>query len=157
MSATATRPVAEAAPSAPSIGARADRIADATINPALRKGWLAAAAAVGATGGDVGELIAARRNSVNPHADGMVRAGQSMNGMIGAALGIVITAVIAYVGLSVMATTSNSTNVSGTSFSSAKTSLTSGVTSAYSLMEVLFIVAILGVIVSALIGLNARR
>jgi len=72
-------------------------------------------------------------------------------------LGIVITAVVGFVGLTAMQTTKNSTSLSGTDFAASSSSLTSGVNSAYSLLEVAFIVAILGLVIAALVGLRGRR
>lgn len=78
------------------------------------------------------------------------------SGMVGTVLGIVITAVVGFVGLTAMDVTENATNVSGGQFQSASDSLISGVNSAYSLLEVAFIVAILGLVIAALIGLRGR-
>jgi len=77
--------------------------------------------------------------------------------MVGTVLGIVITAVVGFVGLTAMQTTKNSTSLSGTDFAASSSSLTSGVNSAYSLLEVAFIVAILGLVIAALVGLRGRR
>jgi ABC-type phosphate transport system permease subunit len=77
--------------------------------------------------------------------------------MVGTVLGIVITAVVGFVGLTAMQTTKNSTSLSGTDFASSSTALTDGVNSAFSLIEVAFIVAILGLVIAALVGLRSRR
>jgi hypothetical protein len=77
-------------------------------------------------------------------------------GMMSTVLGIVVTAVVGFVGLTAMDVTNDATNVSSGEFSSANDALVSGVNSAYSLMEVAFIVAILGIVIAALIGLRGR-
>lgn len=72
-------------------------------------------------------------------------------------LGIVITAITGFVGLVAMQETENATNVSGSQFSTANDALVSGVNTAYSLLEVAFIVVILGVVIAALLGLQGGR
>lgn len=78
--------------------------------------------------------------------------------MMGTVLGIVVTAIVAFVGLNAMETTRNATNLqSGDTFYESQESLVSGVNSAYSLLEVAFIVAILALVIAALVGLRMRR
>jgi hypothetical protein len=77
--------------------------------------------------------------------------------MMGTVLGITVTAIVGFVGLTAMQTTSNATNLSGTQFAPAHESLISSINTAYSLLEVAFIVAILALVIAALVGLRMRR
>jgi ABC-type phosphate transport system permease subunit len=78
--------------------------------------------------------------------------------MMGTVLGIVVTAIVAFVGLNAMETTRNATNLGvNDTFYDSQQSLVSGVNSAYSLLEVAFIVAILALVIAALVGLRMRR
>jgi hypothetical protein len=87
---------------------------------------------------------------------GRLRLNQMGDGMMGTVLAIVVTAVVGFVGLTAMDVTQNATDVSSGQFSGASDSLVAGVNSAYSLIEVAFIVAILGLVIAALVGLRGR-
>ncbi|PSQ93560.1 MAG: hypothetical protein BRD52_00985 [Bacteroidetes bacterium SW_4_67_19] len=95
-------------------------------------------------------------SSVRETGDGglLVRAGQSVD-LVGVMLTITVAAVVGYVGLSVMSTTEDTADfTSGSAFDNASTSLTSGIESAFSLAEVVFIVLLLGVIITILVTLR---
>ena len=89
---------------------------------------------------------------------GTLRLNQlAADGLIGTVLGIVITAIVGFVGLTAMEETQNATNVTSGQFSSANDALVGGINTAYQLLEVAFIVVILGVVIAALVGLRGRR
>jgi hypothetical protein len=78
--------------------------------------------------------------------------------MMGTMLGIVVTAIVGFVGLAAMTTTNDATNITSSSpFYDSQQALVGGVNSAYSLLEVAFIVAILALVIAALVGLRMRR
>jgi hypothetical protein len=84
-------------------------------------------------------------------------AGQMGNDLVGVMLVIVIAATVGYVGLNVLSTTEQATDVQdGSRFDNASSSLTTGVESAFSLAEVVFIVLFLGIIITVLVGLRRR-
>jgi hypothetical protein len=78
--------------------------------------------------------------------------------MMGTMLGIVVTAIVGFVGLTAMTTTNDATAIDNSSeFYQSQQALIGGVNSAYSLLEVAFIVAILALVIAALVGLRMRR
>jgi len=82
------------------------------------------------------------------------RAGQDMN-LVSTMIAIVVAATIGYVGLTVMSTTESTTDFNdGSAFDNASGSLTSGVETTYSLVEVVFIAILLGLVVGALVTLR---
>jgi len=84
----------------------------------------------------------------------MARAGQSAD-LVGVMLTVTVAAVIGYIGLQVMSTTEQSSEFQqGSEFDNASQSLTAGVESAFSLAEVVFIVLLLGVIITVLVTLR---
>jgi hypothetical protein len=101
-------------------------------------------------------LMSYARSNYSPEADaGMVKRAGQQGGLVGTVLGITIAAVVAYVGISVMSKTEETTDYSdGSAFDNASDSVTSGVESGMSLLEVVFIVLLLSLIVGALVGLR---
>jgi hypothetical protein len=90
----------------------------------------------------------------DPDATGLARAGQSVD-IVGTVLALIVVGVISYVGLMVMSETQSSTELeSGSEFNNASGDLTSGVATAFGLMEVVFIVLLLSVIIGVLVGLR---
>ena len=91
-------------------------------------------------------------------AEGMIaRAGQNVD-LVGLAIALVVVGVVMYVGLNVMSTTEQSTELeSGSAFQNASTDLTGGIADAYSLSGILFLVLILTGVVGLLLGLRGRR
>jgi hypothetical protein len=91
------------------------------------------------------------------------RAGQQ-GGLVGTVLGITIAAVVAYVGIQVLSRTQDASGIdqsvaendpaNATEFENASLSVTTGVESGMSLLEVVFIVLLLSLIVGALVGLR---
>lgn len=79
------------------------------------------------------------------------------NSLMGTVLGIVITAIVGFVGLTAMEETQQATNVTSGQFSEANDALVSSINTAYSLIEVAFIVVILGIVIAALVGLRGQR
>jgi len=99
-----------------------------------------------------------RSRSIDPDANALIRAGQASDQLINVMLAIVIAAVIGYVGVKATAETDSSVDVeSGSAFDNSTDALTSGFESAMSLTEVVFIVLMLGVIVTALVVLRGGR
>jgi len=85
------------------------------------------------------------------------RAGQNVD-LVGLAIALVVVGVVMYVGLNVMSTTEQSTELeSGSEFSNASEDLTSGIADSYSLSGILFLVLILTGVVGLLLGLRGRR
>jgi hypothetical protein len=78
------------------------------------------------------------------------------NSLMGTVLGIVITAIVGFVGLTAMQETQEATNVTSGQFSEANDALVNSINTAYSLIEVAFIVVILGIVIAALVGLRGR-
>lgn len=89
----------------------------------------------------------------------LMRAGQALgDNLVNVVLVIVIASVIGYVGISVMSTTNETVDVEANSaFDNASTSLTTGTETAFSLVEVVYIVLLLGIIVGALVFLRGGR
>jgi hypothetical protein len=93
---------------------------------------------------------------------GTIRRAGQQGGLVGTVLGITIAAVVAYVGLQVANKTRDAGGISGegvdagnqTAFQNSSESLTSGLESGMSLLEVVFIVLLLSLIVGALVGLR---
>ena len=87
----------------------------------------------------------------------VARAGQNVD-LVGLAIALVVVGVVMYVGLNVMSTTEQSTELDNSSeFSNASEDLTGGIADAYSLSGILFLVLILTGVVGLLLGLRARR
>lgn len=112
-----------------------------------------------------GEVAEARRLSRDVDDDaGMVRrAGQNVD-LVGLAIALVVVGVVMYVGLNVMSTTEQSAGLdtsadpgNRTQFENASVDLTGGISDAYSLSGILFLVLILTGVVGLLLGLRARR
>lgn len=84
----------------------------------------------------------------------LARAGQRVD-VVGAVLSLIIVAVIAYVGLDVIAEVETNTDVEGNSnLSNASKDLDSGVEGAFSLLGVVFLVILLAVIIGLFLGLR---
>lgn len=98
------------------------------------------------------------RSEVKQDADTMIgRAGQDVN-LVGVMLTIGIAAVVGYAVIFASSETESSIDVTANSgFDNASTSLTSGLESAFSLVEVAFIALILVVVIGAFLLLQARR
>jgi len=104
---------------------------------------------------DAHELHAARHPE--PAEGRLARAGQNVD-LVGLAIALVVVGVVMYVGLNVMSTTEQSTELdSGSEFQNASEDLTSGIADAYSLSGILFLVLILTGVVGLLLGLRGRR
>jgi hypothetical protein len=87
----------------------------------------------------------------------IARAGQNVD-LVGLAIALVVVGVVMYVGLNVMSTTEQSTELDNNSeFNNASQDLTGGIADAYSLSGILFLVLILTGVVGLLLGLRARR
>jgi len=110
---------------------------------------------------DARELHAARHPEP---AEGLVaRAGQNVD-LVGLAIALVVVGVVMYVGLNVMSTTEQSAGLdtsadpgNRTQFENASADLTGGISDAYSLSGILFLVLILTGVVGLLLGLRGRR
>jgi hypothetical protein len=106
--------------------------------------------------GRLGTRIARRLGHDAPGASSLARAGQNVD-IVGAAITLVVVAVVSYVGLQAISSTEDATSLdSGSTLSNASDSLDTGVESAFGLMEVVFIVLLLSVIIALLIGLRMR-
>ena len=93
----------------------------------------------------------------------VARAGQNVD-LVGLAIALVVVGVVMYVGLNVMSTTEKSAGLdtsadpgNRTQFENASADLTGGISDAYSLSGILFLVLILTGVVGLLLGLRARR
>jgi len=87
----------------------------------------------------------------------LARAGQNVD-LVGLAIALVVVGVVMYVGLNVMSTTEQSTELEQNSeFGNASADLTGGISDAYSLSGILFLVLILTGVVGLLLGLRGRR
>ena len=91
------------------------------------------------------------------------RAGQNVD-LVGLAIALVVVGVVMYVGLNVMSTTEQSAGLdtsadpgNRTEFENASVDLTGGISDAYSLSGILFLVLILTGVVGLLLGLRGRR
>ena len=83
--------------------------------------------------------------------------GQNVD-LVGLAIALVVVGVVMYVGLNVMSTTEQSTQLDNNSeFNNASQDLTGGIADAYSLSGILFLVLILTGVVGLLLGLRGRR
>jgi len=151
MSETASRSVS---------GAARDRLGEAKHNIKVEatNQLAAAAAADGAVDHLRGQVDEARAVSRQPSNTGRLgRAGQNVD-LVGLAIALVVVGVVMYVGLNVMSTTEQSTEVeSNSEFANASADLTNGISDAYSLSGILFLVLILTGVVGLLLGLRARR
>jgi hypothetical protein len=92
----------------------------------------------------------------DPSAAGLKRAGQGGR-VIQVVITLVITAVIAYIGLIILADVEKTGDFAANStFSNSSTALMSGIESVYGLMPVVFIALFVGVIIAALMSVNVR-
>ena len=98
--------------------------------------------------GEFGEA----KNTYKGHVKSAGQGGQLVDVM----LVIVITAVIGFVGLAVVQTTDDSQEFTG-EYDNSSDSLSGGVTDAFDLVSVVYIVLMLVVIIGALVGLRGRR
>lgn len=96
-----------------------------------------------------------RVSSYDPDASLVARAGQSVD-IAGVVLTLVVAGVFAYVGLFIMAETEESTDINNSNFSGARTDLTSGIETAYGMLEIVFIALLLGAIIAILLGIRGR-
>jgi len=110
---------------------------------------------------------ATERATRDSYADSrLLAAGQRGNDIVNVMLVIVIAATVGYVGIKATSETrgstfdTNPTTIDAgnrTAFENASTSLTGGFAGAMDLTEVVFIVLMLGIIITVLVGLRGRR
>jgi len=93
------------------------------------------------------------------YSDSLLRAaGQRGSDVVNVMLVIVIASVVGYVGIKATSETEDSIDVAdGTQFDNSSDSITSGFAGAMDLTEVVFIVLMLGVIITVLVGLRGQR
>lgn len=97
-----------------------------------------------------------RVSRYDPEASRLARLGQSVD-IAGIVLTLVVSGVFAYVGLFIMSETEQSTDLGNDSnFTSANNDLTSGIETAFSMFEILFIALLLGAIIAVLLGIRGR-
>jgi hypothetical protein len=116
----------------------------------------ASLAAAGEFGAAKDHILGYARSNYSPDEDaGIIKSAGQQGGLVGTVLGITIAAVVAYVGITVMSKTEETGDYTeGSSFDNASESVTQGVESGMSLLEVVFIVLLLSLIVGALVGLR---
>lgn len=106
----------------------------------------------------------AKRKAATPDPDAplAVRVGQNVD-VVGVILTIIVAAVVGYVGLIVGSDTEDATGFNTsqnaenqTAFENSSESLTGGIETSYSLVEVVFITLMLALIIGTLVGLRRR-